>query len=396
MFCYSGGIFLSAGQTLQCGKKFLLDDKSEEAQPNHNESSIRPIAMKKASIKLLVVMFGIALLQACSEPETAPTAPQNDVSVHGEGWLVGTSENFHGKVLAKQNYDAEDCRRCHGTQFDGGITGVSCRACHASYPHPATGWVNGANAHSSYLQSNHYDLRSCQVCHGQNYNEAKAGKTCLTCHTQTDGPESCNLCHGNSSGNARELIHAAPPEGLDGETASTSPAVGAHQKHFAYFKNLSTQSVCQECHAVPSNFFTAAHIGENDRRAEAVFSGPLGSLITEGGNRKPNGTYDFNANTCGNTYCHGNWGLRKAQSKYDFIYAAEVIAGNAHAPKWTEASSAACGSCHGLPPTGHNPFPLTACNICHQTVIDAFGAIIDSTKHINGKVNVFQEEYPMF
>jgi predicted CxxxxCH...CXXCH cytochrome family protein len=353
--------------------------------------------MKRLWIKLPAVLFGAALLlQACSEPQDAPTAPDNEVSVHDEGWLSRASENFHGKVLAKQNYDAEDCRRCHGNQFDGGITGVSCRSCHPSYPHPASGWVKGANSHQTFLRGARYDLRSCQGCHGQDYAAQLQGKSCKTCHVQAEGPESCNLCHGNSSGDARDLINAAPPEGLEGETAATSPAVGAHQKHFAYFKNLSAQEVCQECHLAPNNFFAASHIGENDRRAEAVFNGPLGSLITEGGNRKPNGAYDFGANTCGNTYCHGNWALRKSQSRYDFIYAAEVIAGNSAAPKWTEANSAACGSCHGLPPTGHTPFGISACATCHQGVVDIFGAIADSTKHLNGKVNIFQEEYPMF
>lgn len=352
--------------------------------------------MKSASIKLLAVLLGMALLQACSEPQTVPTAPQNEVSVHGEGWLSRASENFHGSVLAKQNYDAEDCRRCHGAQFDGGITAVSCRTCHASYPHPAAGWVNGANSHHAFLRGARYDLRSCQGCHGQDYGTQLQGKSCKTCHTQAEGPESCNVCHGNSGGNGSELINSAPPEGLEGESATTSPAVGAHQKHFAYFKNLSAREVCQECHAAPNNFYAATHLNDDDRRAEAGLAGPLARMATEGGQRTPNGVYDFNANTCGNTYCHGNWGLRKAQSRYALAYAADVITGSNATPKWTDASSVTCGSCHGLPPTGHNPFPITACNICHQTVIDGFGAIIDSTKHINGKVNVFLEEYPMF
>ncbi len=352
--------------------------------------------MKSMPIKWIFVLLVAAMMfQACSEPQDAPTAPENQVSVHGEGWMNKASPDFHGTVLAHQNYNTEDCRQCHGSQYDGGVSGVSCYQCHASFPHPAAGWISGPDAHPAYLKENGYDLPSCQPCHGENYDEVKVNNSCVTCHTQEGGPEACNNCHGNAGGNATNLINAAPPEGLDGETAPTTPAVGAHQAHFGYFKSLPAQEVCQECHAVPNNFSDPNHVDSNDR-AEPVFSGPLGNLVTEGGSRVPQVVYDFNTNRCSNSYCHGNWGLRKAQSQNDFIYAADVMTGNVASPNWTDASAAPCGSCHGLPPTGHNPFPLTACTTCHSGVLDGFGVITDSTKHMNGKINVFTQEYPMF
>jgi predicted CxxxxCH...CXXCH cytochrome family protein len=118
-------------------------------------------------------------------------------------------------------------------------------------------------------------------------------------------------------------------------------------------------------------------------------------MRTEGGNRAPNGFYDANANTCGNTYCHGNWGLLRSQSDNDFAYEADKIEGNNASPKWTDPASGACGTCHGLPPTGHSP-NLNACYICHDQVVDFNRVIIDKTKHVNGKVNLLGMEYPMF
>ena len=349
---------------------------------------------------LIIWLFSLAfvavLFHACSEPQEAPTGVQNEVSVHGEGWLDPSSPNFHGTLLAKQGYNTGDCRPCHGNQYDGGTAGVACYTCHASYPHPASGWVSGSSSHYVYLKSNNYDLPSCQPCHGQDYGLVKVNNSCLTCHPQQGGPEACNTCHGNSGRDAADLRNAAPPEGLDGETGSTTPAVGAHQTHLAYFKHLPARDICQECHVVPANFTDASHIDDNSR-AELSFNGPLGNLKTEGGTRVPQVVYDLNSHTCSNSYCHGNWGLRKSQAGDNgFAFAAEVMTGNPAVPNWSDPSSTSCGSCHGLPPTGHNPFPITACMNCHSGVVNGFGVITDSTKHMNGKVNVFMTEYPMY
>lgn len=313
---------------------------------------------------------------------------------HLADWMNPAAAAFHGKALAAQNYDATACQACHGAQYDGGSSGVSCKGCHASYPHPQN-WIAGAASHYTFLKSNSYDLNSCQICHGQDYALVKVNNSCLTCHTQQNGPEACNTCHGNPAASAADLKNSAPPKGLDDETEATSPAVGAHQAHLGYFTQLTTAAVCQECHAVPTSFALPNHIDDNTR-AEAVFVGPLGARQTEGGARVPQVVYDFNTNTCSNSYCHGNWALRKAQSPNDFGFAAEVMTGSNAAPSWVNSGSAPCGSCHGLPPTGHTPFALTACTICHQGVVDGFGNITDRTKHINGKVNVLGLEYDMY
>ena len=70
--------------------------------------------------------------------------------------------------------------------------------------------------------------------------------------------------------------------------------------------------------------------------------------------------------------------------------------GYSASPIWIDHDSAECGSCHDLPPVGHNPFELSACAGCHGLVIDAEGEIIDKTKHANGLINVFGQEFPMF
>jgi predicted CxxxxCH...CXXCH cytochrome family protein len=345
---------------------------------------------------LLLASLPWVFLAACSDPQDAPTGMQNTISVHEPGWNDTISANFHGEVLKAKQFDAAECRQCHGGAFDGGLSEVSCKtqACHASFPHPA-GWVSGTDSHIQFIKNNGYDLNSCKPCHGQDYGMTKIDNSCLTCHRKQGGPEACNTCHGDVNGDETNLLAAAPPRGLDGETDSTSAAVGAHQAHFAYFQNFSATTICQECHTVPANYSAASHI-DADARAEAQLAGALAAMRTEGGNRVPTGAYNSSANTCGNTYCHGNWGLLKSQSSNGFIYAVDKIEGNNASPKWTDPSTAACGSCHGLPPTGHNPFDLDVCTICHGEVVDFNGIIIDKTKHVNGKINLLGMEYPMF
>jgi predicted CxxxxCH...CXXCH cytochrome family protein len=128
---------------------------------------------------------------------------------------------------------------------------------------------------------------------------------------------------------------------------------------------------------------------DSDLPAEILFSG-LALRDTA------DAAWDVGNVSCDNSYCHGNWSLAKEQSNNSFIYTADKIEGNAASPKWTDPATAACGTCHNLPPKGHTPFDLTACTGCHNTVINADGKIIDKTKHVNGMINVFGVEFPIF
>lgn len=347
---------------------------------------------KRTRMVLLGFMLGFAAVMGCSEPQQAPFTAA-EVNVHPQGWAQRGSSAFHGDVLAAAQYDKSTCRQCHGSRFDGGLVQVSCFTCHASYPHPE-GWAGrGEQGHPAYLRAQTYDLAPCQTCHGADYSLSKVDISCLTCHVNAGGPEACNTCHGAFAEAGSDLRHAAPPAGLIGETDQGDPAVGAHQMHLGYY--VDAAATCAECHIVPSTLRAAGHI-DGDGEAEVLFRGTLAALVTEGGARQPQPAYARQTLACANTYCHGNWALMKSASAYDFIYAAEKIEGNNATPIWTEPETGDCGSCHDLPPRGHNPFGIQACSNCHSGVIDRLGNIIDKSKHINGKVNVFQQEYPMF
>jgi predicted CxxxxCH...CXXCH cytochrome family protein len=102
-------------------------------------------------------------------------------------------------------------------------------------------------------------------------------------------------------------------------------------------------------------------------------------------------SYSSTANKCTNSYCHGGFAFSKASSQYQFAYTADKIEGNNYQPLWNkvDGTQMACGTCHGLPPTGHVSSDLKSCATCHTGIVDKYGKIIDASKHMDGKINVF-------
>ncbi|MDP3684367.1 MAG: hypothetical protein Q8S01_10580, partial [Ignavibacteria bacterium] len=81
-------------------------------------------------------------------------------------------------------------------------------------------------------------------------------------------------------------------------------------------------------------------------------------------------------------------------------YTADKMVGNKRSPKWNviDGSEVKCSSCHGKSdadpsPIGHIPYTIDQCVWCHSTVVDASGTIIDKSRHINGKANVFGTKF---
>jgi predicted CxxxxCH...CXXCH cytochrome family protein len=108
--------------------------------------------MKTRTNTLVLSMLAIALLAACSsELKDAADLPGEPaiIGVHGVGYKLSGSENFHGTDISQNlGWDISSCRSCHNVDYSGGNTGQSC---------------NGSG-----------------------------------CHIAADGgPEACYTCHGN-------------------------------------------------------------------------------------------------------------------------------------------------------------------------------------------------------
>jgi hypothetical protein len=135
---------------------------------------------------------------------------------------------------------------------------------------------------------------------------------------------------------------------------------------------------------VPNSVNDPGHVDTN-LPAEVIFSN---TAIAFGA---ANADYDTANATCSNTYCHGNFVFFRdsADATNHFAYTADRMSGTSQTLLWTnvDGTQVQCGSCHGLPPHGHIPAPVTACYTCHQGVVDEQGNIIDKSKHINGIKN---------
>lgn len=327
---------------------------------------------------LLKGIFVVAalILAGCSEKQSVQSP------THPAGWNDVSSAEFHGKFVDESIFKSKSCQTCHGEDYQGGTSQVSCytAGCHASYPHPQ-GFADSSNAqnfHAGFIRSVvKWDIRGCQSCHGADYagDGKNPQKNCLTCHTEPNGPEACNTCHGND-------VNNAPPKDLSGNLLPSSPGVGAHQIHVADTSlTLQLYNRCESCHKTPLIAYVPGHIDKADGQAEIHFD----SLALSGEGTAWSGS----STRCDNVYCHGAFTLHRDSSAFTFGYADSLIRGNYQPKIWTDTGGTpgSCGGCHDMPPRGH--VAATTCNACHGRVVDGGNNIIDKRLHINGKTELF-------
>jgi predicted CxxxxCH...CXXCH cytochrome family protein len=303
------------------------------------------------------------------------------IAVHQTGILDTKSANYHGLFISTNKVAMSTCNECHGVNFAGGVASPACTQCHTTISVHKTGISDpaSANFHGRYVQSLNWDMSKCKECHGSTYAGGVASPSCNKCHTNSGGPEACNTCHGSFTNPS--LI--APPVDLNRNTDTKYAGVGAHSTHLLNVK-IGSLVKCNECHVVPTSVSSAGHIDGNNR-AEVTMTTKYSNY------QNANGTYNLTNYTCSNTYCHGNFTFPKATSQWQFAYTADNMVGNNYTPVWNkvDGTQAKCGTCHGLPPTGHMASDLSGCATCHIGVVDKYGNIIDKTKHMDGKIEVF-------
>lgn len=114
----------------------------------------------------------IAALTALLAMTSVDCSPQYDPN-HGSGWL-----NSHGTLLTNKEFSTGYCASCHGSDFKGGKSEVSCYSCH-DYPH------------QNNIKENHPDgIKASVDKHGLGPN------ACISCHEKSAGEKpSCSSCH---------------------------------------------------------------------------------------------------------------------------------------------------------------------------------------------------------
>jgi predicted CxxxxCH...CXXCH cytochrome family protein len=169
----------------------------------------------------------------------------------------------------------------------------------------------------------------------------------------------CATCHGDPERAGDALSRSAPPRDLAGGTDPSYPGVGAHAIHLNASRTHAALA-CNECHVVPERSDSAGH-GDHGSPATLVF----GALASNAGHTP---SYDPATRSCSDSYCHGH-------GTGDAVW---------NAPR---SSSAACGSCHGLPPPAPHP-QSERCSLCHGAVVDTARNFVAPELHANGQVDL--------
>lgn len=358
------------------------------------------IAHPEKHIDGIVQAIPIDTCNAChGSPENA--APPKDLAGN-TATTVPTVGAHQAHVNASALSSAIACSQCHkvpasvdspghldaepGAELTFGPLAIADGAAPAFDPSSTT--CSGVYCHGSTLKGGTLNAPSwtqvdgsqdaCGSCHGNPPPAPHAQDTqCEKCHSATAGASgtianpamhvdgtvqvdalACNACHGSAE-------NAAPPKDTDGASDTTLVTVGAHQAHLKA-ADLAAPVACTECHVVPGAIGDAGHL---DNGPTDVSFGKLAK--TDGANPSWSGP----AGTCSGVYCHGG----------------TLGGGSNKQPLWTkvDGSQDACGSCHGLPPTG-GAFPHAEgahkafeCSICHTTV-NGNRVIILKAQHING------------
>jgi predicted CxxxxCH...CXXCH cytochrome family protein len=285
---------------------------------------------------------------ACNEchvvPEDVESPGHNDTK--GPAKIVFGSLATRGGLTPHYNQAAETCTStyCH-------------RDAHPVWTHPRSETDACGTCHSIPPPPPHVQVptQDCGTCHSAVIDR---NLHFIAPEKHVDGiievhSVGCNACHGSDRNNA-------PPNDLDGNTATTAPGVGAHQAHLAGGAN-SRPLACNECHVVPTKVTDPGHTGPPP--AKLTFSG-----VAASNGRTP--TFDLVELTCSN-WCHS------------------PDKPGGYSPVWTrQGGRLPCNGCHGLPPAPPHP-QVDNCHKCHSAVVAADNrTIINRSLHVDGKVEV--------
>lgn len=185
-------------------------------------------------------LSGISCLTGCHSAAYPHPNTWNNQAYRG-------TDDFHGQVA--QGSGKTQCMTCHGNDFEGGTSGVSCFSCHENYPHLETNWLAEGpdNLHAATFiglaQNN--NTEKCTVCHGENYDREVGGIKCIHCHTS-------GITHmAGWSGGAGHGTFFSSQFTADDPDQYCQDCHGAPVK-FTDTTSLSSASVCNNCHNITS------------------------------------------------------------------------------------------------------------------------------------------------
>lgn len=292
---------------------------------------------------------------ACTECHVVPKAADD----------AGHIEGLPARVVLTGVAASSD----RSPSWDHATASCSSTWCHGptpGQPNKSPAWTSGlsltcSSCHGAPPPAPHPQLTNCSHCHG-----AVVGpddQTIIDRSRHVDGvvdvafSASCTSCHGSTN--------PAPPFGVHNESATTSPAVGAHQAHLGTGARSRTV-LCSDCHLVPDKPLDPGHI-DTPLPAEVTFSSVANAF---------GGSATYASGACSQTACHGG--------KFPSTHRS---GGSNVSPVWTEVdgTQASCGSCHSLPPPAPHPYQ-NDCSSCHEDIAKDNVTFAHPELHVDGVV----------
>ncbi len=214
-----------------------------------------------AMYEILAVFLWVsfAFLSGCSNqnpesnfnPDTGKHTPSD--------WLPAGHMNAARAAIAS-------CSQCHGPDLAGGISRVSCTACHLGGPtsiHPA--WVPLLGKHGPYAETNGTAACANQYCHGLSLEGVSgSGPSCTKCHVLPFDPTkaSCATCHSLQMGPRRPVLG---PNGDFGQNANIL-------SHHVTGAADPTAAQCEVCHDMSEHTSGTVRLRNADTGATIVYS----------------------------------------------------------------------------------------------------------------------------
>ncbi len=136
-------------------------------------------SVNKSVLVGLLLISGLFFLGGCgsSESNESPFSPEDQQ--HPAGWLPA------GHVLSAKA-DITVCADCHGEDYSGGISHISCSQCHlggVNSVHPLAWGQQTDTLHGFYAASYGNTACASAFCHGTNLTGVTdSGPSCSSCH----------------------------------------------------------------------------------------------------------------------------------------------------------------------------------------------------------------------
>jgi predicted CxxxxCH...CXXCH cytochrome family protein len=393
-------------------------------------------------VKIAAVM--VAVMVACSDPRELSQACDGGTcttQVHQPGITDPSSPNFHVNLLEQLDWGFATCQGCHGSDFAGGTSGVSCLQCHAAKPTDCVTCHGAGPTSNAHVQHAGVSV-ACAECHvvptswdqdghilhdgvaitapakvtfGALANAtldpaARAGSAAF------DGATCTNVyCHGSvltdGGGTATSPQWTDPtPLGCSSRCHGQPPPTHAltncatchppSAPHIDGIVQVGRTPGCSGCHGSASSpappvdlsgntFTTALGVGAHQAHLQAPsrISAPIPCATCH--------VVPTSVDSPGHID-HTGPAIVTAALGWDRT-AQSCTTAWCHGPSqpiWTRTGQVSCGSCHGIPPSdaAHNStMTLTSCATCHPGTVDAFGNIIvtnGTSEHMNGVVDL--------